>query len=102
MIATVVNIWVRAPYLQQFIDATYDNHINSIREPGNLRFDILQDAADHLKFTFYEVYESEDAVAAHKGTSHYLRWKETVEPWMAKPRQGVKHGVVFPTDIKQW
>jgi len=102
MIATIVNIWVKEPYLQQFIDATYDNHFHSLKEPGNLRFDILQDATDPLKFTFYEVYASDEAVAAHKGTSHYMRWKETVNDWMSRPRQGIKHNVVFPTDIKQW
>ena len=42
----------------------------------------------------YEVYKSDEAAAAHKKTSHYLKWRETVEDMMVKPREGVKYSPV--------
>lgn len=102
MIATLVHVWVNPRRIEEFKKATLENHRESVKEPGNLRFDILQDANDPAKFTFYEAYESEEAVAAHKETPHYEKWRDTVANWMAKPREGVKHTIIAPTDKSQW
>jgi (4S)-4-hydroxy-5-phosphonooxypentane-2,3-dione isomerase len=96
MITTIVHVYVKPEFVAGFIEATRLNHEQSIQEPGNLRFDILQDAQDKNKFVLYEAYASELAAAAHKETSHYLIWRDTVAPWMAKPREGVKHLMLFP------
>ncbi|HEY9046318.1 MAG TPA: antibiotic biosynthesis monooxygenase, partial [Ohtaekwangia sp.] len=96
MIATIVHVYVKPEHIEAFINATKTNHENSIQENGNLRFDILQDDKDPGKFVLYEAYETEQAVAAHKETAHYLAWRDTVAPWMAKPREGVKHKMLFP------
>jgi autoinducer 2-degrading protein len=98
MIATIVHVWVKENHIDDFIRVSAENHRNSVLEPGNLRFDFLQDANDPSKFTFYEAYMSEDDVAAHKQTSHYLQWKEKVADWMAKPRQGIKHQILYPEE----
>lgn len=102
MIVTIVHVWVKEPYIQRFIKASSENHLNSINESGNLRFDILQDANDRTKFTFYEAYDSEEDVALHKQTPHYLKWKETVADWMAQPRQGIRHNILYPSDKSAW
>ena len=102
MIVTLVHVHVKEEFLDNFISETGKNHRESVREPGNLRFDILQDASDPFRFTFYEAYETEDAAAAHKLTPHYNRWREAVEPWMASPRKGVKHKIVMPLDRDKW
>jgi (4S)-4-hydroxy-5-phosphonooxypentane-2,3-dione isomerase len=96
MIATIVHVWVKPEFLQVFIEATQKNHLSSIKEPGNLRFDILQDAADECKYIFYEAYVSEEAALAHKETEHYKIWRDAVSPWMDKPREGFKHKILFP------
>ena len=102
MIVTCVYIQVKPECIYSFLEATGINHLNSVKEPGNLRFDILQEVADPCRFTFYEAYETEEAAAAHKETSHYKEWKSTVEGYMAASRKGVKHLVIQPTDRKQW
>jgi (4S)-4-hydroxy-5-phosphonooxypentane-2,3-dione isomerase len=96
MTTTLVYVQVKPECIKAFIDATRENHENSVKENGNLRFDILQDASDPGKFVLYEAYESEAAVIAHKETTHYLKWRDTVASWMAKPREGVKHKMLFP------
>ena len=99
MISTLVHVWVKPENIEAFIEASIENHKASVNEPGNLRFDILQDANDASKFTLYEAYESEDAAAAHKNTDHYKKWRDTVADWMAKPREGVKHNILMPNNI---
>lgn len=99
MTVTLVYVQVKPEFVEQFIDATRENHENSVKEEGNLRFDILQDANDPSKFVFYEVYETEQAALAHKETAHYLKWRDTVAPWMSKPREGVKHKLLFPQTV---
>ncbi|HEY3404495.1 MAG TPA: antibiotic biosynthesis monooxygenase [Ohtaekwangia sp.] len=96
MTVTLVHVYVRPEFVKAFIEATRENHEHSIKETGNLRFDILQDANQTNKFVLYEAYQSEQAVAAHKETAHYLKWRDTVAPWMEKPREGVKHVMLFP------
>jgi autoinducer 2-degrading protein len=102
MIVTLVHIWVREPFIEDFIRATIDNHEHSVKEPGNLRFDVLTDAADKTKFVLYEAFETEEAAAAHKNTAHYGKWRDTVADWMAQPRQGFRHYVVCPTAVSSW
>lgn len=101
MTVTLVHVQVKPEFINDFIEATRNNHENSIREPGNFRFDILQDAIDPGKFVLYEVYDNEQSVAAHKETPHYLKWRDTVSPWMQKPREGIKHKLLFPAATKK-
>ena len=102
MIVTCVHVYVKEAHIQDFIKATTRNHEHSIKEPGNLRFDVLQDAGNPAKFLLYEAYASEEAAAAHKQTGHYLTWRETVAPWMAQDREGIKHTVICPTNTNLW
>ncbi|MFC2138086.1 antibiotic biosynthesis monooxygenase [Bacteroidota bacterium] len=102
MIVTFVHVWVKEKFKNDFIKATIDNHTKSIKEPGNLRFDILQDEKDPLKFILYEAYETEEFAANHKSTDHYLKWRETVADWMAQPREGIKHQIICPTEKSRW
>ncbi len=96
MTVTLVHIHVKPQFIDDFILATAENHKASVRESGNFRFDVLQDAGDPARFILYEAYETEEAVAAHKETAHYMKWRDTVAQWMEKPRQGLKHKLLYP------
>ena len=102
MIVTFVHVWVKEAHVDDFLKISFKNHRESIKEPGNLRFDLLQDAGDSSKFVFYEAYESEEAVAAHKETPHYREWRDTVADWMARPRKGEKHIILAPLEKELW
>ena len=91
----------RAGTVGAFLQATLENARQSRQEPGNVRFDVLQAEAEPSQFFLYEVYREKDDFARHQQTPHYLRWKETVAPWMATPRQGVRHLSCFP-DAAGW
>jgi len=96
VIVTSVTVFVKPEHVESFIEACISNHQGSIQEPGNLRFDVLQCTQDPTRFLLYEAYATEAAAAAHKQTPHYLKWRDTVAPWMAKPREGVPHRVIVP------
>ncbi|MFC1748120.1 antibiotic biosynthesis monooxygenase [Pseudomonadota bacterium] len=96
MHVTLVYVHVKSENVDAFIEATRLNHEASIQESGNRRFDILQTPDDDCRFILYEAYANADDAAAHKETSHYLTWRETVADWMASPRQGVPYNGLFP------
>ena len=96
MYVTLVHVHVKPEHLDEFIAITRENHEHSIKESGNLRFDILQLSEDPARFVLYEAYASEADAAHHKQTAHYLKWRDSVADWMASPRQGVRYHGLYP------
>ena len=96
MHVTLVHVHVKPDRVKDFIAACQANHEGSVHEPGNRRFDVLQDPSDLTRFILYEAYASAVDAAAHKETDHYKAWREAVEPMMAEPRKGVPYTGLFP------
>jgi autoinducer 2-degrading protein len=96
MHVTLVHVHVKPQHVEDFIAATRLNHLASVQETGNRRFDVLQSPEDPSRFVLYEAYVSAEDAAAHKQTTHYLTWRDTVADWMASPRQGVSYNGLFP------
>jgi len=95
MYVVAVTVHVKEGFVDEFIQATLDNARSTREEPANLRFDVLRAEEDPARFLLYEAYESKEGFTTHQQTEHYLRWKQTVADWMARPRQGVKHTSLF-------
>jgi autoinducer 2-degrading protein len=93
---------VKPEAVEDFIKASLSNHLESVKEPGNLRFDFIRQSDDPYRFMFYEAFESEEAAAAHKNTPHYLKWRDSVKDMMAEPRLGVKYIILQPDDPGKW
>ena len=102
MIVTTVAVYVKPENIEHFIEASTENHESSIKEPGNMRFDVLQSMSNPTRFLLYEAYQSQEEAAGHKKTEHYLKWKRTVANWMAKAREGIAHRVICPKDRSKW
>lgn len=98
MHVTLVHVRVLPDQLDAFLSATRSNHEASVREPGNRRFDVLQDPAEPTRFVLYEAYATPEDAAAHKQTAHYAEWRDTVAGMMAGPRQGVPMTGLYPAD----
>lgn len=96
MHVTLVHVRVIPAHIDDFIAATRANHLASVGEPGNLRFDVLQSGEEPAQFLLYEAYVDADAAAAHKQTAHYAAWRDAVAPWMAEPRRGVGYRGLIP------
>jgi len=79
---------------------TIENAQNTRKEPKNIRFDVLECLDDPNRFFLYEIYHDSTGVDDHKQTEHYQKWRKTVEEMMAKPREGIKHKEIFPTQVE--
>lgn len=93
-----VQIQVKPENLEAFKTATLANARASRQEPGVARFDVVQQSDDPARFVLVEVYRDVAANLAHKETSHYVVWRDTVASMMAVPRTSVKYNNVFPDD----
>lgn len=91
-----VHVIVKADRIMEFIDATKMNAFHSNKEPGVLKFDVIQQKDDPTRFILYECYRTESDSAKHKDTEHYRIWRGKVESMMAEPRQSVKYNNIFP------
>jgi (4S)-4-hydroxy-5-phosphonooxypentane-2,3-dione isomerase len=95
----LVHVNVKTEFIEDFKLASSTNSINSRKEPGIARFDVIQNDEFPNRFILIEVYRTAQDPAKHKETDHYKKWKEVVEPMMAEPRQGVKFHNISPDDI---
>jgi quinol monooxygenase YgiN len=91
-----VHAHVKPDAVDPFKAASVANARASRREPGVVRFDILQDRDDPTRFVLVEIYRGSAAAAAHKETAHYAVWRDAVADLMAEPRRSVKYADVGP------
>jgi (4S)-4-hydroxy-5-phosphonooxypentane-2,3-dione isomerase len=99
----ILNIFCRVKHemIEAFKEATVKNAVYSIKEPGVIKFDLLQQQDDPAKFVISEVYKSAESIAAHKETAHYAEWGQHVQPMLAEPRSKMVYNNIFPED-KNW
>ena len=93
-----VHARVKPDAVEAFRAASLANAEASRREPGVVRFDLLQDRDDAARFVLVEIYRDKEAAAAHKETAHYAAWRDAVAEMMAEPRRSVKYVNVSPPD----
>lgn len=99
MKVTLVHVHVKPERVEDFVAAIRRNHEGSIREPGNLRFDVLQSADDPARFVLVEIFRDDAALAAHRETPHYLAWRDEVADWMASPREAKRFRLLAPARL---
>ena len=100
MTILVVNLHVKADNLEAFREATRENARNSVKEPGIVRFDVLQQADDPARFVLVEVYRNADAPAQHRETAHYKAWVAKVPDMLVEPRTRTFYSNLFPPDAE--
>jgi autoinducer 2-degrading protein len=96
MHVTLVHIHVVPEHAEAFVAATLRNREGSVREPGNVRFDVLRSEDDPARFILVEIFRDGEAADAHKTTPHYLAWRDQVAGWMATPREGRRYRLLAP------
>ena len=99
MHTTLVQVLVKPEHVEPFIAATRKNSAGTLREPGNIRFDVLQSEDDPTHFLLLEIFRDPQGAAEHKTTPHYLEWRDQVAPWMASPREGHRYLLLAPEPV---
>lgn len=87
MNVTLVEVNIKPEWVGEFLAVFRANHEGAIAEPGNMRFDVLQDPEIKTRFYIYEAYRDDAAVLAHKQTSHYKTCVEKLDQMMSEPRK---------------
>ena len=102
MLAMWVKVRVKPELRQRFLDAIEVDALGSERdEPGCLRFNVLQDASDANVYYFFEVYQDEAAVDAHRAMPHYAVWRAAAET-LDGPVELTRCQTVFPAAAAYW
>jgi quinol monooxygenase YgiN len=93
-----VHVHVKPEHLEEFKQATIENAANSLKEPGCVRFDVVQQTDDPTRFVLVEIYRDQQGHAAHRETAHYNAWVAKVTDLLAEPRTRNVYANVFPPD----
>jgi len=102
----MLGLWVRVrvkPQLRQrFLEAIETDALASERdERGCLRFNVLQDEGDDNVYYFYEVYEDQAALDAHRAMPHYAVWRAAADT-LDGPPEATRCKTVFPAGRAYW
>jgi autoinducer 2-degrading protein len=95
-------IKVKPEHLKDFIENVRNHAKNSVREPGCLRFDVLQDVADPQTVCLYEVFRTESDLETHRTQDYYKRWMAMSSEWreISSSRRRVLHYIHPPDDAR--
>jgi (4S)-4-hydroxy-5-phosphonooxypentane-2,3-dione isomerase len=97
MIHVIVRILPKPEKIDAFLELALYDARNSRKEPGCVRFDVLQHKDKPAEYAFYEVYKDDEAVKAHQATPHYARWKSEIEALCQVPRTSEKFTTLDPS-----
>ncbi|NKC16422.1 MAG: hypothetical protein GKR94_30705 [Gammaproteobacteria bacterium] len=70
-------------------------------EPGCIRCNGLQNTGDENVYRFYDVYESDEARAAHRAASRYAVWTAAAQT-LEGPPERAECTRVLPADRSYW
>ena len=88
MIALTVSLKVHPERLEDFLAAIKENATRTFSdEPGCKYFDVTQDIKDPHHFVFYELYDDEAAIDAHRAAPHFAKWREAADRCVVKGSQ---------------
>jgi (4S)-4-hydroxy-5-phosphonooxypentane-2,3-dione isomerase len=77
MFVLLVKLQVRPELVDEFKAAILTNAELSVqRDPGCLRFDVLQRQDDPTQWYLYEMYDKEQAWVDHRNAPHFLAFME--------------------------
>ena len=93
-----VHHYIKPDQIEVYKAATLENARKTMLEPGVIRFDIFQDAANPTHFSLLEVYRDLAARDAHLETEHFLKWKDVYLQTQERKGNGDEFKALFPAD----
>lgn len=83
MVFHTAHLRVRADALESFRARLARHAATSVaREPGCSRFDVHQEQSDPTLFLLVECYDDDASFQAHRGSEHFLAFREDVKDWV--------------------
>jgi len=81
MYVVLGTIRVKPARLTEFVARVTEHAARSLREPGCVRYDVLQDAGDPATICLYEVFLSEAHLHVHHAQDYYREWMAVSRDW---------------------
>jgi quinol monooxygenase YgiN len=94
----IVQVWVhvKPDQIEAFKAITAEDAHASLKDPGVVRFDLLQQTEDPARFVLYEVYRSRADGEYHLETEHFQHWRAAVAGMVAdQPPQATTYRTIF-------
>lgn len=96
MVIFQVHHFIKPEKVEAYKVATLENARETLKEPGVIRFDVLQDKEDPSHFSLFEVYRDKAAQESHLMTPHFLAWKEIALNAFARRGYGHEFDLLSP------
>lgn len=88
MIALIVTLDVYPERLDDFLAAIKENAERTFTDEAGCRyFDVTQDLKNPTHFIFYELYDDETAIEAHRAAPHFAKWRQAADVCVVKGSQ---------------
>ena len=84
-VITHVDIAAPAGKLDEAINMLRQFTADSKKDPGVVRFELLQQDNRHNHFTIVEVWQSREAFDAHSAAGHTKQFREKIQPFLGSP-----------------
>ena len=89
-----VTVEIKGDRIGDFLKVMEVDAVESRKEEGCLRFDLLKVLDKENTYTFYEAYIDVDAMAFHKTTPHYGGWAAFKESGGVVSQTATKHEAI--------
>ena len=84
-----VNIRIKPENVDAWMAQALENARGSRNEPGCRQFEVLVDPQDRTRVMLYEMYDDEQAFAAHQQTPHFRKYLAEAVPLLASRERQV-------------
>ena len=103
MVVLIVPIQLKPEFKDKFIEGITGHARTTLsKEPGCLRFDVVQDGSDTNRIWLYEVYKDETARQEHANSPHMIKWKSgPAKEWREEGPPGARAGshIIWSGDL---
>ncbi len=85
MIVVIADIYLKEGKQEEFLSIALKCVEGTVKEAGNISYELKADVSNKNKFTFIETWESLEALDLHKQEEHYKAFSEVVAEIREKP-----------------
>ncbi len=84
MLIVVANVYIKEGKQAQFLESAKKCVEATLKESGNVSYELNANAFDNTRFTFIEEWESNEVLNEHMETAHFKAFGAEITPILAK------------------
>jgi autoinducer 2-degrading protein len=79
----IVDLNIKPDDLAKFLEAAKENAAASVKDPGCREFNVVVSRTDPNNIVFFEVYDNQAGLDAHRATDHYKKYQAAAASMVA-------------------